>query len=287
MKIKSVSRETLPGYISILVNLVLFVLKYWVGIVTGSVAFMADAWHTLSDSLSSVFLILGLTISRKPADEEHPFGHGRAEWISAIFIGMLLAYIGFNFLTESIEKLSERQTATYGWMAITTLLISILGKEVLAQYSFRMGKKWEVKSLVADGWHHRSDALSSVIILVGVVFGGNFWWMDGILGIIVSLFIFYATFEIFRETTHILLGEQPNEATKKQLREVIHEVTGREVFLHHIHMHNYGKHKEITFHIRLPSQMSLEEAHQIATKIEARVQEKMNMQATIHMEPLT
>ncbi len=274
------------GWLSIAINTVLFVLKYWAGIVTGSIALIADAWHTLSDSLSSVVLLVGIRLSKKPADKEHPFGHGRYELISALTIGAILGLIGYNFLLGSIEKLNERETATFGLMAIIITIISIIGKEGLAQYSFYAGRKTNNKAVVADGWHHRTDALSSVIILVGILFGKQYWWMDGVMGILVSLLIFYASFTICSEAVNKLLGEKPDDKTIKKIKDITYQITDRELYLHHTHIHTYGDHKEITFHIRLPSHMTLQDAHVIATKIEHQIQQDLNIQATIHMEPL-
>ncbi|GAI77757.1 unnamed protein product, partial [marine sediment metagenome] len=149
----------LEGIISIFLNTFLFGLKYWVGMKTFSIAIIADAWHTLSDSLTSLVVIIGFKISSKPADKEHPFGHGQAEIVSSIIIGTMLAIVGFNFLIASIQRFTNQQSAVYGTSAIIVFLISVIVKEGLAQFSIRAGKKIDARSLIADGWHHRSDAL--------------------------------------------------------------------------------------------------------------------------------
>jgi cation diffusion facilitator family transporter len=280
------NKASLAGWLSIFVNTVLFVLKYWAGIITGSIALIADAWHTLSDSISSIVLLFGIRFAKKPADKEHPFGHGRYELVSALTIGAILGLIGYSFLLGSIEKLKEHETAQFGLAAIIVTIVSILGKEGLAQYAFFIGKQSNNQAVTADAWHHRSDALSSVIILLGIVFGSRFWWIDGVLGIIVCLLIFYASYKICSDAINQLLGEKPDEKTIRQIRDITFQIADRELYLHHTHIHTYGDHKEITFHIRLPSTMTLEEAHKIATKIEHRIQEELNIQATIHMEPL-
>ena len=169
----------IEGWLSIFTNIILFGLKYWAGIVTGSVAIIADAWHTLSDSISSVIVLIGIKISDKPADKEHPFGHGRAELIASMIIGVLLAIIAFNFVLESIEKLKDHESVVYGKLAIIVTIVSILSKEMLAQYAFWAGRKIKSPILKADGWHHRSDAISSILILIGIFIGKYFWWVDG------------------------------------------------------------------------------------------------------------
>ena len=153
---KYISRE---GWLSIIGNIFLFVLKYWAGIVTGSIALIADAWHTLSDSVSSVIVLIGGKISQKPADEEHPFGHGRAEHIAAIIIGVLLAIVAFDFIVSSIEKFGTHEKTVFGTIAWIVTIVSILVKEGMAQYAFWAAKKANSSILRADGWHHRTDAL--------------------------------------------------------------------------------------------------------------------------------
>ena len=276
----------LEGWLSIFVNIFLFILKYWAGVVTGSIAIIADAWHTLSDSLSSVVVVVGVKVSNKPADKEHPFGHGRAELIASIIIGMLLAVIAFNFVLESIEKLKHHESVQYGTFAIVATVVSIIVKELIAQFAFWAGKKTKSVTLKADGWHHRSDAISSVIILVGIFLDPYFWWIDGVLGIIVAIMIFYAAFEIMRDASSPLLGEKPDEELIRRLTSLSKEKAGFDVKVHHIHMHRYGDHTELTFHIKLPEKMLLNEAHQICNEIERELKTKDNIFATIHAEPI-
>lgn len=273
------------GWLALSVNLGLFLIKYWAGIVSGSVALIADAWHTLSDSLTSVILIVGIRLSAKPADHDHPFGHGRAEWIAALIIGTLLAIVGLNFLVDSIGKLRDHEGARYGTLALVATLLSVLTKEGLAQYAFWIYRKTGAKSVKADGWHHRSDSISSLLILVGIIWGSRYWWMDGALGILVSIALFYAAYDIIKDSTHSLLGEKPSKQLVDLLREIPIKVIGRDVELHHVHTHNYGDHTELTCHIKLPPDITLNDAHDIASKIEVAILEETGISATIHMEP--
>jgi cation diffusion facilitator family transporter len=274
------------GWVSIFANGMLFVSKYWVGVVSGSIALMADAWHSLSDSLTSVIVIFGAKISNKPPDKEHPFGHGRAELIASIIIGVILGFVGFEFAKESISKLVNKEGVQYGIAAIWVIAASILVNELLAQYAFWIGRKTGNPSLRADGWHHRSDALSSVIILVGIFFAKHFWWIDGVLGFIVSMLLFYAAYDIIKDGTNPLLGETPEEDLLSELKKIANDASGMETHLHHVHMHRYGEHMELTMHIKLPRETTLKNAHQIADDIEMEIARKLSMEATIHMEPL-
>lgn len=273
------------GWVSIFGNIALFVLKMWAGLVSGSIAIIADAWHTLSDSLTSIVVLVGIRVSAKPADKEHPFGHGRAELIAAMIIGVMLSVVAFNFVIEGILRLRTQQPANYGIFAIVATIISIVVKEAMAQYAFWVARKTGARSVRADAWHHRSDAISSVVILAGIFLGRHLWWIDGVLGLVVAALIFYAAYDILRDAVQIMMGEVPD----KELIDYIEEACKKESVLnmkpHHIHLHRYGDHIEMTMHIKLPDDMPLLDAHEIATRVEDRLMEERGIASTIHMEP--
>lgn len=274
------------GWISIFSNLLLFGLKYWAGLVSGSIALIADAWHTLTDSVSSIIVLIGGKISNKPADEEHPFGHGRAEHIAAIIIGVLLAIVAFDFVLSSIEKFNSGKAGNFGLIAIIVTIISIIGKEAMAQYAFWGFRRTGSSVLKADAWHHRTDSLSSVIILIGILVGEYFWWIDSLLAFIVALMIAYASYEILSKEIRDLLGVNIDPKLIREIKDEVDALFEREVYIHHFHLHQYGNHNELSCHIKLPPEMPLEEAHQICTKIEHRIKDKFDLITTIHPEPL-
>jgi cation diffusion facilitator family transporter len=284
MKIKKNKKGEMASLVSLILNVILFGFKLWAGILSNSVALIADAWHTLSDSISSIAVFIGLRFSSRPADENHPYGHGRAEIIAAIIVGVLLAVIGFNFLIESILKLRHHEPVNYGTIAIVITAISIVVKEAMAQYSIIIGKKTKSGSLQADGWHHRSDAISSVVILVGIFLGRSWWWIDGVLGIIVSLMLFYATYVILRDAISQLLGEKIEETMKAEIIELAAQVSSYPIHPHHFLAHQYGNHTELTFHIYLPGNLSLDQAHEIATQYEELIDKELDISATIHID---
>ncbi|MDD4149922.1 MAG: cation diffusion facilitator family transporter [Bacteroidales bacterium] len=279
------NQNYLGGVISIIVNLLLFALKYWAGIVSGSLSLMADAWHTLSDSLSSIIMIAGTKLSSKKPDKEHPFGHGRWENLAAIFIGILLAIVAYQFMHDSIIKLQEGGSAKFGTVAIVVTAISIAIKEGLAQMSFYIARKTNNSAMKADGWHHRSDSISSVAIMIGIFLQPYFWWIDSALGIIVSLILFYAVFGIIKEAINKILGEPINESIVENVRNIIIKKYNEDLKVHHFHCHTYGEHKEMTFHIKLKPDLSVDEAHKIATDIEKEIKKELNITSTVHIEP--
>ena len=272
------------GWISGIANILLFGLKLWAGIVSGSIALIADAWHTLSDTISSVLIIIGLKWASKPADKEHPFGHGRIEIFVSLIIGILLILVGFHFITASVEKLKNAESANFGIIAIVVTAISLIVKEALAQYALRIGKISGVESIKADGWHHRSDAFSSGIILIGIAVQKYIWWIDGLLGIFVAIVIFYSAYVIILKTVQILLGKEPESEQVIEISKIAKNIYSGNLRLHHFHIHNYGFHNEMTFHIVLPAEMSLKEANKITQKLFTEIKEKMNILATIHID---
>lgn len=275
----------IEGIVSVLANTVLFILKFWAGIVTGSIALTADAWHTLSDSLSSIIVIVAVKLSSKKPDNDHPFGHGRWEQIAALFIAFLLAIIAFDFLKDSIIQFKNHESVEFGAIAIVVTIISIIGKEALAQYAFYIGRKTNNVSIKADGWHHRTDALSSVVVLVGILFANQFWWIDSVLGVIISFMLFYATYQIAKEAINKLLGEKPSSELIEKIKNSIRQNYVEEMHLHHFHIHNYVGHQELTFHIKLKNDLSIEEGHKIADDIENIILEQFGIISTIHVEP--
>lgn len=274
------------GVVSIIVNTLLFGLKLWAGIVSGSIALVADAWHTLSDSLSSVIVIFGIKLSSKKPDKEHPFGHGRWQYIASIFIAFLLGLIAYDFLRDSILQFNNKQSANFGTLAIVVTVISILLKEGLARYAFFLAKKTGNISIKADGWHHRTDALSSVIVLVGILFGRVYWWVDSVLGVVIALMLFYAAYEIIKESIDKILGEEPNEELITKLKQLIKSIYPEDFNVHHFHIHNYVHHQELTFHIKVKNDMNILDAHNISTRIEKAIKNELNISSTIHIEPL-
>ena len=281
--------QVAEGIVSVVINAILFGVKFWVGVVTGSIAIVADAWHTLSDSITSIFVIFAVKLSSKEADKEHPFGHGRWEHISPIFVAFVLAIIAYDFLKNSIIKFNNKEGVVFGTLAIVVTIVSIVVKELLAQYAFYIARKTDNAVVRADGWHHRSDSLSSLVVLIGILISKyltDFWWMDSVLGIFCALAILYAGIEIMKESITKLLGEEPKHDLIDKITNEVKNIYKDDLQIHHFHLHNYVSQKELTLHIRLDKNMTIRNGHKIATVIEKMIHEKFDMAATIHIEPL-
>jgi cation diffusion facilitator family transporter len=275
----------IEGWLSIFLNLLLFALKFIVGMSIGSIAIVADAWHTLSDSLSSLVLLVGVKLSEKPPDKEHPYGHGRFQLLATFGIGAMLALVGVDFLMKSFKLFIQNTHVVYGTAAIIVTVISIVVKEGLAQFSLIAARKTNSKALKAEGWHHRSDALSSLVILAGILLGDKIPHIDAILGFFVAVCILYTAYEIFKDVVNSLLGMAPSQELIDQISVIAKEETGREVTPHHFHIHEYGGHVEVTFHMFLLPELTVRAAHAFVDKIEKRIRDELHMYATVHFEP--
>lgn len=276
------------GWSSITINSLLFVMKLWAGILSGSIAMVADAWHTLSDSITSFMLILGFWIAARPADKKHPFGHGRAEFITAIIIGLLLAFAGFNFFYESVNKMVQQSNVRiFSLFAILIFSVSVVIKSILTIFAFWISKKTNSATVKADAWHHFSDAVASMLIVIGAIFGQNIFWIDSILGICVSILILYTAYEIIKNSSFILLGEIHSPELENNVKQIIYKAEPRIKDVHHFHLHKYGRHAELTVHVCLPANMSVNEAHYITEKIEDKIKNKLDMNTTVHVEPIS
>lgn len=271
------------GSLSIIINLLLFFLKFWAGIVSGSVAIIADAWHTLTDSVSSIIVLIGAKAAAKPPDDEHPFGHGRSELVAALLIGVLLTLVSFNFLLEAFHKFMDNTETSYGTIAITVTILSIICKEAMAQFAFWGAKKSGSQALKADGWHHRSDAISSGVILVGIFVGQYFWWIDSLLAFVVAIVIGKAAYDIFKETTSAILGENLSKNERENIEKISNKSAGHAVNASGIILHNYISRKDIIFNIHLSPDLSLEKANTIAKKIELAVAAEFDARVNIRI----
>jgi len=273
------------GFISIVVNTLLFIIKYYVGVISNSIAVIADSIHTLSDTATSLILIISYRYASKPADEEHPFGHGRFELLGSLVIGVLLGVAGFEFGFSSIEKLLSKETLVYSDLLVLVLITSTLTKGLLTLWPGRLGVKTESELVKADAWHHLTDTFATGLLAITIFIGRDYWWIDGVLGLLVSAIIIYTAWEISSRAGMELLGRGPTPSEIAELKQVIQSEFPMVSNIHHIHFHRYGDHVEVTLHVELPGGMSLKEAHDIASKIESTIREKFKYEPTVHVEP--
>lgn len=279
------------GIVSAVANTALAALKFWAGTACGSVAIVADAWHTLSDTFSSVIVIISVRLSAMRPDAQHPFGYGRWEQIAALFIGCLLGVVAYDFATESIERLTTRTTTNFGTLAIVVTIVSILAKEVLAQYAFYLARRSGNDAVKADGWHHRSDALSSVGTALGiggaVVLGPRWAVLDPLAAIVVSALIVHVAYKLLLPCVGELLEQSLPEAEEQYIRQVILSHPGVSD-PHNLRTRRIGDYRAIEVHFRMDGNTTIHEAHAATRAIEDALREKFGRQTIIntHVEPV-
>jgi cation diffusion facilitator family transporter len=274
------------GCISILINSAVFIIKIFFGFAINSISLITDAFHTLSDVSTSGIVLWASHTSKKPPDNRHPFGHGRIEYIASLVISVLLVVAGFTFLQQGIRRLLMSDFLVIGKNAYViggVILITALMKEGLARYSMQLGKKWDNKMLVADAWHHRSDALASLAVAIGIFtmqFG--YGWIDPVLGMIIAVVIMYTGYDIGKHAGDRLMGIKFPEDENK-LKEIVQKIDGvRDV--HEIQFHDYGIEKVVSFHVMVEKDMTVDEAHKMADIVEEKVR-KFTYIPIVHIEP--
>jgi cation diffusion facilitator family transporter len=274
------------GFLSILLNVVLSALKFIFGTLLNSVSLIADALHSLSDVITSVIVVFGFKISAKPPDAEHPFGHGRAERIVSIVVACLLIVVGFEFLMSGFERFRNPIPIRPDALVIAMLVGSIFIKEFLYQVSLRLGRRINSASLKADALHHRTDAISTVLVLIGFIcFRFGLFSLDGLMGMAVALIIVYAGISIIVESGNFLIGQAPSSSLVDKIKETAAQCNGVND-VHHIHVHDYGGQLEVTIHVRMKSNIYLDDAHQKASEVEEAIRLCVpGAEVTVHLEP--
>jgi cation diffusion facilitator family transporter len=275
------------GAFSVIVNLLLFVFKLLFGLVLNSIALIADSLHSLSDVVTSAIVIYGFKVSSKPPDDEHPFGHGRAERIVSIVLGCLLIVVGIEFLRGGFLRFNNPVPIKADVFVIVMLCVCVFAKEFLYRLSVSLGKRINSAALRADAWHHRTDAISTVLVLAGFLsFRFGLYQMDGILGMAVAGIIVYTGVGIIRESASVLIGEAPAASLVDRIKATAADFDGVDD-VHHIHVHDYGGQLEITIHLRLRGDTRLEAAHERASDVEKAVKKCVpGAEVTVHLEPL-
>jgi len=274
------------GWVSVLVNGLLFILKLVIGIMVGAVSVIADAIHTLSDVISSSVVIWGFKQSEKPADVEHPYGHGRAEYIATLIIAVLLVVAGIEFIQEAIHRIQNPKPVSSEWWMIIVLGATILLKEITARYAEFLSSKIASGTLHADAWHHRTDAISSLLVVLALI-AGNYGYpaVDGWAGLGVALFLIFTGYEIAKDAVDDLIGKPPASEEVDAIRQIVVSVEGV-LGAHDIVVHSYGHDKFVSIHIEIDADKTTAEAHDISERVEARLTGTLGIEPTIHLDPV-
>jgi cation diffusion facilitator family transporter len=274
------------GGLSIIVNLLISAVKFFLGMAVNSVALVADAIHSLSDVATSLIVVIGFGVSAKPPDKEHPFGHGRVEQIVSIVIACMLIVVSIEFFINGINRLQNPVPVEFRWSIVIVLTITIIAKIILSAVTFNLSKLIDSSALKADAWHHSTDAISTILVIIGfILYRFGLYYIDGVVAIIIALFIAYTGISIIFESGSILVGKAPPPQFTEDIKELALSCGGI-TDVHHIHVHDYGGVTEVTVHIRLRADMHLNAAHAKATEVEQCIRERIKgVEVTVHAEP--
>jgi len=289
---KEIYKATLIGS---LVNFLLVAFKFMAGIVGHSAAMLADAVHSLSDFITDVVVILFVRISNKPEDEGHDYGHGKYETLATTLIGIALLAVGFGILWNGVTKISSflqgEPLQQPGMAALIAAIVSILSKELLYQYSIRVGRKCNSQAVIANAWHHRSDALSSIGTAVGIggaiMLGQQWAVLDPIAAVVVSIFIIRAAIKLLMHCIDELLEKSLPGQVKHEIEQIVLSFDGV-TEPHHLRTRRIGNNYAIEIHVRMDGNISLFQAHETATAIEHKLKATFGRDAyiNIHVEPV-
>lgn len=276
----------LQGWVSIVVNVLLFLIKGAVGLMLGSVAVLADAVHSISDVGSSTAVILGYRWARRPGDRKHPFGHGRFEFITALVLAFLLMLASVELARFGINRIMSPQPYTAPWWAIAVIAVTIGMKQWLAVFAKTLSEATGSVVLKADHWHHVTDAAGTSLVVAALVASRyELHGVDGWAGVAVACFVLYAGVDIARKAVSPLLGEAPGRNEVKRIEEAsgrVHGVLGA----HDIIVHKYGDTRVVSLHVEVDSGRSSMDVHDISERVEDEVERVMPCKAIVHVDPV-
>lgn len=289
---KEIYKVTLLGSF---VNFLLVIFKFLAGIAGHSAAMLADAVHSLSDFITDVVVILFVRISNKPQDKSHDYGHGKYETLATALIGVALLGVGFGILwngaNEILAFMRGEQLRTPGMMALLAAVISILLKEILYRYTVRMGNKYNSQAVIANAWHHRSDAFSSIGTAVGIggaiLLGPHWAVLDPIAAVIVSFFIMRVSIKLLIPCIDELLEKSLPENVEREIEQIVLSFDGV-TEPHHLRTRRIGNNYAIEVHVRMNGDISLYKAHETASAIEYKLKKRFgeDTHVGIHVEPI-
>ncbi|MGM0688302.1 MAG: cation diffusion facilitator family transporter [Bacillota bacterium] len=275
----------IESWVSILGNIVLTLLKLIFGLLINSIALIADAAHSASDIFSSLAVLIGFSLARRKPDREHPHGHGRIEYLAGLIIAVMLTGAGVAFFYSSYIRLIEEVFATPSIAAIIAVITAILIKEFMYHFSAELGTLIKSEALTGDAWHHRSDSLSSAMVLLALT-GGYFGLpvLDAYFGFAIALFIIYTGLKIALKSCSRLLGTAQSEELQERVLNCAKEIDGV-IDAHELEVHDYGSWKVVTIHIGVSALLSLDEAHLIAHRVEEHISSNCHCDTVVHLDP--
>ncbi len=278
---------TLGSGTGIVLNLLLSMVKMLLGLLSGSVAVLADGVNNLSDAGGSVMALVSVRMAQKPYDAEHPFGHGRMEYIGALAVGVLIAVFGIELLKSGIEGIITPAAISFSWISLALLLAGIFVKLWMFFFYRNLGNRADNPTLLAASKDSLSDVCASSVVLISLILNLSFGWqVDGYFGVVVALFVLYAAYSVIRDTVSLLLGGQPDKELGTRLIEML---TGYDGILgvHDLVLHNYGPGRSMaSVHAEISADADLVGIHEVIDRAEREISETLNIPICIHMDPI-
>ena len=278
---------TVAGIVGIVSNLLLFILKFSIGFLSGSIAITADAFNNFTDMASSAITMIGFKLASMPADEEHPFGHGRLEYLSALVVAFMVMFVGIKFVQTSFERIMNPVAVQFSLIPFILLLCSMAVKFWLGRFNKIVGEKIDSSALKAVAVDAMGDVFTSgCVVLSYLIAKFTTFPLDGYVGIVVPLIIFYAGFSLIKETVSPLLGEAPDAEMVDAIVNGLLEyniISG----VHDLIIHNYGVGRCIaSVHAEVPCNIDIMEIHEVIDDAEKELSKKLNIHLVIHMDPI-
>lgn len=282
---------TLTSIVGIVTNVILATMKLIIGLLSSSVAIIADSANNFSDAGSSIITLVSFKLSSKPADKDHPFGHARMEYVASMIVSFLILLVGSELFMDSAKTLlglSEGTQANISPITLIILLVSVLLKLWLGIFQAKIGKKINSGVIKASSTDSLADAISTTAVLISsiVIKLTNWYYLDAIMGIVVSVLVFIAGINILNETKNAILGEAPIDETVESIKNVVSEFP--EILgMHDLLVHNYGPHHFIaSFHAEVDGNDDIYYLHDVIDNVERKINNELNILCTIHMDPV-
>ncbi len=281
------SYGVLCGGFGIFLNILLFAAKFIAGTIASSVSVVADAFNNLSDAGSSIVSLIGFKLSGQKPDPEHPYGHGRLEYISGLIIAMIIILMGFELMLSSVKKIITPEAVEFSWLSIGILIASILVKAYMFFYNRSIAKKIDSVTMKATAQDSLTDCIATFAALAAII-AGRIWnvKIDGWCGALVSLFVLYSGFSAAKDTISPLLGQPPEKELVDDIESTVmahDQILG----IHDLMVHDYGPGRMMmSLHAEVPSDGSVLELHDLIDNIERELKEKFHCEAVVHMDPI-
>ncbi|MBR5539329.1 MAG: cation transporter [Clostridia bacterium] len=277
----------LASFVGIVSNVILFAVKIIVGTLSGSVSITADAVNNLSDASSSIISLLGFKLASKPADDDHPYGHARYEYLSGLLVAILIMYIGIELLKSSVGKIIEPTAVSFSWVTVAVLAFSVVIKLWLSVFNRNIGRKINSKTLIATSVDSRNDVITTAAVIIAMIVSHfiNFE-LDGYVGTAVALFILYSGFGLVRDTLDPILGKAPDAEFVKEIKGKIESYDGI-LGTHDLMIHDYGPANQFaSVHAEVAAEDDPIVMHDIIDNIEREIKAQYGLHLVIHMDPI-